>query len=256
MQGALDWLAARQDKDVASQALQCSECDKRFADVAMAQLHATKTGHQDFCESEEALPQLTPEQKTAKLAELRARLAERRETERIRHEQEAKQAELMRRKSAYTTAQAKKELQDRELVKAAEQLRKDREEEKTIRARIRAEMAEEKRVKQQEAEAAAQKAHSEALASDPQPLVLLSDDSEAVRLQIKLPGGESIKGNFRADDRLALVLDLIRDRIGAAADTHSQLVVPFPRKTIDLHAEAGKSLRELGLSPSASLILQ
>lgn len=99
MQGALEWLEANQDKSLedikaASQpdqdeppalkpgeeakSLVCNECGKRFRSQAQAEFHASKTEHVDFSESTEEVAPLTEEEKIAKLAELRERLAEKR----------------------------------------------------------------------------------------------------------------------------------------------------------------------------------
>ena len=108
VQGALEWLEVNQDKSLDEinaavppaanqtndedpnaeppalkpgeipQSLVCNNCGKRFRSQAQAEFHATKTEHVDFSESTEALPELTPEEKAAKLAELRQKLAEKR----------------------------------------------------------------------------------------------------------------------------------------------------------------------------------
>lgn len=108
VQGALEWLEVNQDKSLEeingaappatkqtedddpnaeppalkpgeiAQSLVCNECGKRFRSQAQAEFHATKTEHIDFSESTEALPELTPEERAAKLAELRQKLAEKR----------------------------------------------------------------------------------------------------------------------------------------------------------------------------------
>lgn len=262
LQAALDWLANNQDnagedlsegEDNDPKSLCCNDCGKLFSSVALAQLHAAKSGHQDFSESDKALPELTPEEKTARLVELRQKLAEKRALEAKTLEGEAKQAELLRRKSGHTAAQARREMAEREMIKAAEQMRKDREEEKQIRARIRAEMEEEKRLRREAAEAATRP--SQETQSEPQKLpTLVSDDSKATRIQVKLPNGESVRGVFQAEEKLALLLDKIWEK--GELDNGSRLVVPFPHRIIDPFVESETTFRDLGLCPSASLVLK
>lgn len=106
VQGALEWLeevqdqsiedidaaaaaksAASEDPNAEPPALQpgevahslvCNECSKKFRSQAQASFHAEKSGHTDFAESTEEIAPLTEEEKKAKLAELREKLAEKR----------------------------------------------------------------------------------------------------------------------------------------------------------------------------------
>ena len=61
-----------------ARSLVCDDCGKRFRSEAQASFHGDKTGHDRFSESTEAIPELTEEQKKAKLAELREKLAAKR----------------------------------------------------------------------------------------------------------------------------------------------------------------------------------
>lgn len=262
LQAALDWLANNQDnagenlsedEDNDPKSLCCNDCGKLFSSVALAQLHAAKSGHQEFSESDKALPELTWEEKTARLLELKRKLAEKKASEAKALEEEAKQAELLRRKSGHTAAQARREMAEREMIKAAEQMRKDREEEKQIRARIRAEIEEEKRLRKEAAETVTRP--SQGTQSEPQKVpTLVSDDSKATRIQVKLPNGESVRGVFRAEEKLASLLDKISEK--SELDNSSRLVVPFPHKIINPSVESEMTLGDLGLCPSASLVLK
>lgn len=256
VQAALDWLAEHQDdnSDLHSEgpvdndpkSLRCNDCQKLFSTVELAQLHAAKSGHQDFSESNEVRPELTPEQKSERLAELRSKLAEKRKIDQLKAEQESKEAELLRRKSGHTAAQARRELQEKEMIKAAEQMRKDREEEKVIRARIRAEMEEERR----------QRKVVSTMTEQPQaePIKLVSQDSDSVRIQVKLPGGESLKAVFKSSDKLACLLDKVSEKV--SVHPSNKFVIPFPHKVIEISADAEKTFMELGLCPSASLVFE
>lgn len=103
MQAALEWLEANQDKSLDEikstaasntndeeegapalkegeqpRSLVCNECGKKFRSQAQAEFHASKTEHTDFSESTEEIAPLTEEEKKAKLAELREKLAAKR----------------------------------------------------------------------------------------------------------------------------------------------------------------------------------
>ncbi len=107
VQGALEWLEASQDRTIeeinASEAadlkdetdpsvepialkpgevahsLVCNDCGKKFRSQAQAEIHASRTEHVNFAESTEEIAPLTEEDKKARLAELRQKLAEKRE---------------------------------------------------------------------------------------------------------------------------------------------------------------------------------
>lgn len=257
LQAALDWIAEhqRQDEDAGSdndeqdvgegpKALKCNDCGKAFASVAMAQLHAARSGHQDFSEAEAI--DLSPEERAARLGQLKERLAEKRRQDQIAAEQEARQTELIRRKGGQMATEARRELAEREIHQAAEKLRQDREEERQIRARIRAEMKEERRLRQERS----QPCEPKELPPPPEPIHLTSQAADAVRIQVKFSDGrETLRATFKPDDKLSL----LRDQIGSVPPG-SQLTVPFPHTVIDFDADGEKTLKELGLCPSASLL--
>lgn len=101
VQGALEWLEANQDKSLEEikaaestqtenqeepplqdgeqpRSLVCNDCGKKFRSQAQAEFHASKTQHVDFSESTEEIAPLTEEERKAKLAELREKLAAKR----------------------------------------------------------------------------------------------------------------------------------------------------------------------------------
>ena len=101
MQGALEWLEENQDKSIEEiqatstaaatddeppalkegevpKSLVCNDCGKKFRSEAQAEFHASKTQHINFSESTEEIAPLTEEEKKAKLAELREKLAAKR----------------------------------------------------------------------------------------------------------------------------------------------------------------------------------
>lgn len=101
MQDALEWLEENQDKSLDEikasiattagqeegpelqpgeqpRSLVCNDCGKKFRSQAQAEFHASKTEHVDFSESTEEIAPLTEEERNAKLAELKERLAAKR----------------------------------------------------------------------------------------------------------------------------------------------------------------------------------
>lgn len=87
VEGAIEWLMEHQDdsniddpiplQDSANeggqvaQSYKCNECGKILSNMANLELHANKTGHSDFEESTQCIKPLTPEEKIAKIAEIK-----------------------------------------------------------------------------------------------------------------------------------------------------------------------------------------
>jgi UBX domain-containing protein 1/4 len=84
IEGAIEWLTQHQDDDDIdepiplvnestgiAQSYKCNECGRLFSNMANLELHANKTGHSDFEESTESVKIMTPEEKIAKIAEIK-----------------------------------------------------------------------------------------------------------------------------------------------------------------------------------------
>lgn len=97
MEGALNWLETKQDKSTedlkseaeasasnaateepSAQSLTCDDCGKRFRNSSEAEYHATKTEHTNFSQLTEVIAPLTEEEKLAKLAALKEKMAKKR----------------------------------------------------------------------------------------------------------------------------------------------------------------------------------
>ena len=136
------------------------------------------------------------------------------------------------------------------------------EEEKAIRARIRAEMEEEKRLRKEMRErdsiigGGPETAISE---TKREPIKLESQlgggNNSAIRIQIKFPDGTAMRDVFKPEDRLSHLLDKITER-KIEVSSGSKLIVPFPHKVIELIEDSNKTLFDLGLCPSASLVFE
>jgi hypothetical protein len=86
VEGAIEWLMEHQDDSTidepiplqpnptaVAQSYKCNECGKILSNMANLELHANKTGHSDFEESTQCIKPLTPEEKIAKIAEIKVR---------------------------------------------------------------------------------------------------------------------------------------------------------------------------------------
>ncbi|KAI8802711.1 ubiquitin-related domain-containing protein [Cladochytrium replicatum] len=244
-------------EDANAQSLRCDDCGKLFRDAAKAEFHAMKSGHVNFSESREAIKPLTPEEKAAKLVELQERLKQKREEKRLREIQEEREKEKVRRKSGQEMSAIKDKMEQLEMKKILEQQKREKEQEKAAKERIKLLLEQDKRER-------AEKREREKLAAQgitpaqpaPKPVVATPVTSSTkeyteARLQIRAPSGP-ITHTFGASDTLEKVYQHCAD-ILATTPTSFKLLTTFPRKVLD---ERSKTLQELGLAPSAALMLQ
>lgn len=288
LQGALEWLeknqdtpideleAPQDDDEAATQAaikgleegqlaksLACDDCGKKFRTTALAEFHASKTGHENFSESTEELKPLTEEEKKQKLDEMRAALAEKRARQAVTDKEEQKLNDKIKAKATRETQDAKEELQRKEQIKEAARKRQEKlddlEAKKRIKAKIEADK-EERRRKAEEAKAAREgkappaaaepAAAAAAAAAPPQPKPSASYTDARLRLQT--PVGP-LQKNFPAETTLFEVAQAIEAEQGNAV---ASFTLTFPRKTFEAGVDFGQTLREVGLVPSGVLIVK
>ncbi|KAI5307989.1 hypothetical protein KEM55_006868, partial [Ascosphaera atra] len=279
---AIEWLDANQDKPIeeireaASEAPEegsaapsetalsfvCNDCQKKFRAQAEAEYHASKSGHVDFAESTEEIAPLTPEEKAQKLEELRKKMAAKRAVKNEQEKEEQKRNEEIRRKATKESADAKEELQRKERVKEAEKKKKEKLEDAQAKARIRAKIEADKQARREKAER--EKARREGRA-DPSVAAAAGTAAPAAQQPPKPAGAahtqarlrlQTLSGNimktFPAEATLFEVASAVAEETGQPVLTFTQ---NFPRKVFD-HEFFGESLKDLGMVPSASLVVQ
>lgn len=255
--------------------LKCNDCGKKFHSLEQAELHAARTLHDDFVEAAYELDELekedlatvitepvtlTDEQKTARLEELRAKLA----LKRAARAKELQQTESLRRASSKELEQIKRDLQAKEMKKLAEERRMDKIMDKKRREEIKKQIEEDRNNKK--AQIAAEKAklmksnedENEDVVvinnNEPEQLKTLSSSS---RIQVKLPMPyPTLKLTF--DSPCTQTLKDLKDKIKAnCPDIKSikELMGTFPTRSFG-EKDDECSLSELGLIPSATLILK
>lgn len=138
----------KKEKQPQASCLKCNECDKKFSSVDLAHLHATKTGHSDFAESTEDTG-MSAEERTAHLETLKARLKSKREQEARQAAELAKSNELLRRKAGKDLSEFKEKMEEKQVNKALEEQKRARLEEKAAKARILAQIEEDRRLKRE-----------------------------------------------------------------------------------------------------------
>ncbi|KAK2739100.1 hypothetical protein FQN57_006666 [Myotisia sp. PD_48] len=279
LQGAVDWLEANQDKSLEeiqapapkpaaedeppelkpgeeARSLVCNECGKRFRSQAQAEFHATKTEHVDFSESTEEIAPLTEEEKRLRLEELRERLASKRSKAAEQDKQDQKRNEEIRRKNTKETQDLKEDLQKKERLKEAAQKKREKQEEIDAKARIKAKIEADKQERRLKAEK--EKAEREGRAilqqqSQPVPAAPAASKPAAAytqtRLRLTTATGNVIK-SFPVETSLAEVAAALVDE----GHQVSRFTQAFPKKVYN-EEDFGASLKELGLVPSGSLIV-
>ena len=231
-----------------AQSLKCDECGKQLRSTVDAEAHAAKTGHASFSESSDSVKPLTQEQREQQLA----KLEEIRNAKRLQREEEEKTRvktdELRRRETGKQVAQAKYEREKQEAMSIANEKRKEKREQAEAKKRIKEEIAKDRA--DHKAAVTAKKAAS----SDPPAGAVAPKEKKEYtecKLNIRLPDGKSVPTTFKPDQLLHDV------RLFLVAETgmlEFELGTTFPRKVYALE-DYKKTLRDLGLVPSAALIV-
>ncbi|KAJ5931498.1 Ubiquitin-associated/translation elongation factor EF1B N-terminal eukaryote [Penicillium verrucosum] len=283
LQGALQWLEDNQDKsleeiqaqaeeaqDDESPALQpgeqprslvCNECGKKFRGQSQAEFHASKSGHVDFAESTEEIAPLTEEQKKQRLTELREKLAAKRAGLSEQDKIDKKKNEEIRRKSTKESQDAKEDLERKQQLKEAAKKKKEKQDEIDAKKRIKAKIEADKEERRLKAEK--QRAERAGVAPPPQPAAAPAPTSSGpatskpasayteTRLRFQSSKGNTMK-TLPVDTTLFEVAVALREQDGIEVQSFVQ---NFPKKVYD-NEFFGETLKELGLVPSASLVIQ
>lgn len=259
--GRLDADGDQAEATGTSASLKCTDCGKLFSTPERAQFHATRTDHQNFEESTEVIKPLTEEEKIAKLAELRERLAAKRAAQAATDLQETKKNEAIRRKKTQETESLKEELKRKEQLKQVEQRKQEKREDVIAKERVRQKIKEQQEAKRLQAEQekavregraapGAAPAPAPAPVAPAQPKVTASHSES--RLQLRLPSGPPLVKTFGADTTLFEVASAIESERGFAPTSFS---MTFPRKVFRQGIDFGLTLKEAGMVPSCALIV-
>lgn len=280
MQGAIDWLDKNADKSLEQlqteeknaaeeppalkegeepRSLVCNECQKKFRSQPQAEFHASKSGHTDFSESTEEIAPLTEEEKAAKLAELKERMAAKRAAMSEQDKIDQKRNEQIRMKNTKEVSDAKEILARKEQIKEAQEKKREKQAEIEAKKRVKAKIEADREERRRKAElekaqregqtfpTAAVEATVPASVPVPKPT---SSYTEA-RLRLQTPNG-TVQKNFGADATLFEVAQAVGEEKGFEVESFQST---FPKKTWD-KSDFGLTLREAGLVPSAALIVK
>jgi len=280
--GAIDWLDKNADKtaeDIKEEAaaaagdaehpgatamsMVCNDCGRKLRNMAAAQFHAEKTGHDDFSESTEVIAPLTEEEKQQKLQELKEKLALKRAGQAEIDKAERKRNDEIKKKHTKETEDAKEELQRKEQIKEAQKKRQEKADDLAAKKRIKEKIEADKAARRQKAEEekamranpaaynpgapSAGGAGGAAAAAAPKAAV---NHTEA-RLRLQTPNGNVMK-TFPAETTLFEVAHALQEESGMQASSFS---LTFPRKVFE-QTDFGMTLKEAGMVPSAALVVR
>lgn len=242
-----------------ARSLVCNDCGKKFRSTAQAEFHASKTEHQDFSESTEEIAPLTEEEKKQKLADLKAKLAEKRAVQSEQDKIDKKRNEEINRKKTKESQDIKEQLKMKESLKDAELKRKEKAADIEAKRRIQAKIAadkEERRLKneREKAQRAGQTLPPVAAAAPEATPPATSKPASAyteTRLRLQTVNGNIMK-TFPVDTTLFEVAAVLSEESGMEVESFTQT---FPRKVFD-NEFFGETLKDLKMVPSASLIVK
>jgi len=254
--------AAASASEAEARSIKCSQCGKIFKNTALANFHAEKGGHDQFEESTEEVKPLTEEEKKQKLEELKEKMAAKRALKAAEDAKEAKANEAIRRKAGKDMNQIREELKLKEVQKEVEMKKREKLEDARARAAVKAQIeADRKALAEKKAmEKAIREGRLDTTApvEVPKPAVAATSsagrDFKDTRLQIRMStGGQPYTMTLPSDAPLREVAEYLAAQDLAIDVETVTLAQHFPRKTFT-PADFSKTLRDLGLTPSAVLI--
>jgi hypothetical protein len=254
--GGLDTDGDKEETTGTAASLKCLDCGKLFSTPARAEFHATRTEHQNFEESTEVIKPLTEEEKKSKLIELRERLAAKKEAQAKIDSQEAKRNEAIRRKKTQDTEQLKEVLRRKEQLKEVEKRKREKLEDLQARERVKQQIKEQQEARKRQAEK--EKAAREGrlvteTTQPPKPLEpkVTTSHSES-RLQLRLADQPPLVKTLPANTTLFEVASVVEIARGFAPNSFT---MTFPRKIFSKEKDFGLTLKEAGMVPSCSLLV-
>ncbi|ORY83089.1 hypothetical protein BCR37DRAFT_386970 [Protomyces lactucae-debilis] len=241
--------------------LQCDDCGKKLRNAQAAQVHAETTQHVNFSESTETIKPLTEEEKAAKLQMLKERLAAKRAKQAEEELEQGKKNAAIERKKTQESAEAIEQLKRKEELNAIAAKKREKQEDLKAKQRVKEQIEADKRERaERSAREKAQRA-GQAVPVAAAPVAAPKTSSEPVayttaRLQIRAAGLPKpiIKTFPKSVSLLDVAIDLADNEAGLASLDPSAATFKMFGQVIRC-ADLNKSLEELKLVPSASLML-
>lgn len=239
----------------AAKSYKCDDCGKLFKSAPEVEFHAVKSGHQSFSESTEEVKPLTEEEKIEKAKKLEEKIRQRRLEREEKEKKEAIEREKERRKFGQEIATTRQKIEEQEMMKLAEEKRREKMEAMLAKKRVLEEIERDKQERRERFNMGPPPGTPKVVASPPAAPVAPQPQKEydQCRLQIRLTNGETLTQTFGAHEELAAVR-LYVELNRTDGDQPFTLMTSFPRKVF-AEEDFVKPLSALGLVPSAVVIL-
>ncbi|XP_051174776.1 UBX domain-containing protein 1 [Leptopilina boulardi] len=251
------------DSDTAK-SMKCDVCGKLFNSTLEVEFHATKSGHDQFSESTEMKKPLTDEEKREKLKQLEEKLKEKRKEREEKEKHESFEKEKHRIRSGKEMSEARKKLEEIEMQRILEQRRREKEDDKRARQRVREQIEADKAARKAKAAGASNQQTPPTTPNAISPTVsspieitsstAVKKDYNQTKLQIRLTNGQTITQTFGSKEQLSAVR-LYIDMNRTDGEGSFSLMTNFPRKVFT-DDDFDAPLDVLGLVPSAVIIIQ
>ncbi|XP_011314778.1 UBX domain-containing protein 1 [Fopius arisanus] len=247
---------ATEESATEAKSLKCDVCGKLFKSSLEVEFHATKSGHDSFSESLEEKKPLTDEEKKEKLRLLEERMKQKRKEREENEKQEAYEREKFRIKSGKEIAEARRRLEELEMKKLLEQRKREKEEDRIARQKIREQIEADKAARRaKQAEESGQPAVSATSPTTPTSVAPAPKrDYNQTKIQIRLTNGETLTQSFGSKEQLSAVR-LYVEMHRTDPPGPFNLMTSFPRKVFQTD-DYDAPLDVLGLVPSAVVIVQ
>ncbi|KAL0973873.1 hypothetical protein UPYG_G00212270 [Umbra pygmaea] len=204
---------------------------------------------------------MTEEEKREQIKRLEELMRVKQEERRERERTEEVEREKQRRRQGQELLQVKQKLQEDEMKKMAELRRREKDDDKLAKQRVREKIArdrEERALKFGGSSSStaltspsAEGPPSSPLSQGPPPA---KKDYDECRIQVRMLDGSALTSVFKAQEPLAAVRVYIQMNGNAPEGQDFTLLSPYPRR-VYTELDMEKPLRELGLVPSAVLVV-
>lgn len=240
-----------------AKSIKCDDCGKLFKTSEEVEFHAVKSGHTSFSESTEEKKPLTEEEKQEKKRNLEEKIKQRRKEREEKEAKEALEREKKRIQMGQQIAERKRQMQEVEMKRLAEERKKDKLEDKLARQRVKDQIERDRQARREKDRGGQAAATPD---TKPQPVAAAQPapkkDYTEARLQIRFPSGTPLVQEFKAKEPLSAVrlwISLNRQD-GAPPEAPFSLSTTFPRKIFS-DEDMDKPLEVLGLVPTAVLMV-
>lgn len=247
-------------ESAAPKSIKCDDCGKLFKNNDEVEYHAVKSGHGNFSESTEEKKVLTEEEKKEQLAKIEAKLKQRRLEREAREKEEALLREKARIKSGKELLEAKKKFEELEMKKIIEARKKEKEDERLAKQRVREQIEADKLARKAKFSGAQPPETTTSVCVAPATSGSVEKQQPQqqktyteVKLQIRLIDGKILTQDFGIKEPLSAVR-LYVEMNRTDGDGPFKLMTSFPRKVFSPE-DYDKPLESLGLAPAATLFV-